>query len=254
MTRLVAAALALGLGLGSGLGPAAQAQDFSLYRGSEARLAFGQIRDLPDLDSLDALTLDTRHRLWIAPFLGAQIDLGAARVDRSENVYSAGLHLHAMPEGGNRYGVFYLPLWDDRFDDRVDNYGAEAMISALPALTVEARVGRFSGDALQGPYVGSVGYYALSPQLTLLGGVEHTRLDFFGGDVRSTDASVGAEYDLPGTGVRLRGATGFTRYAGDVDSTTVFRASFGATLVAIGEPGATARTRTFGRQSLLGLF
>jgi hypothetical protein len=251
-TRTTAAAAALSL-MAAG---AAAAQDFTLYRGSEASLAYRQVRDLPDEGKVDAFALDTRHTLWIAPFLGAQVDLAAARVDGDATLLTAGLHLHVLAESGNRFGVFYFPTWERGEDARLDMYGVEAFVQAAPALTVEARVGRFDGSDvdIEGPFFGAAGYFALDPQIAVTASFEHSRLEFGPVDVNTTDALVGADYFLPGMPVRLSGGIGALRYSGDIDSGTDLRLEFGATYLLFGEPATTARTRTFGRQKFLGLF
>ena len=231
------------------------AQEFSLYRGSEASLAYGRIRDLPDDGTADAFEIDTRHTLWIAPFLGAQIDIAGAR-SASSTLVTAGLHLHVLAEGGNRFGVFYIPTWERGEDARLDMYGVEAFVAALPALDIEARLGRFDGDDIdvEGPFVGAAGYFALDPQLAVTAAFEHSRLEFGPTDVNTTDVLIGADYFLPGFPLRISGGVGALRASGDIDSTTDFRVELGATYLLFGEPATTARTRTFGRQNVLGLF
>jgi hypothetical protein len=232
------------------------AQDFSLYRGSEASLAYRQVRDFPDSDRIDAFVLDTRHTIWIAPFLGSQVDLAAAWVDGGPTLGTAGLHVHILAEGGNRFGIFYLPTWESDDSGRLDMYGVEGMFQATPDLTVEARLGRFDGDdvAVEGPFIGAAGYFALNPQIAITASLEYSSLEFGATDVDTTDALIGVEYYLPGAPLRLSGGVGGLWYSGDIDSGSDLRLEFGATYLLFGEPAATGRTRTFGRQKVLGLF
>jgi hypothetical protein len=238
---------------GPGAAPAGRPA-FSLYRGSEGTLALSYLRSTPGGGSFTTLSVDTRHSLWLAPFLGSQIDLGLASLDGDQTAITAGLHLHLMPETGERFGIFWLPAWDGGLDDRLDNYGIEGIFGAIEGLTVEARIGRFSGDDLRGPYFGARGFYALDGATALTADFQHTRLTAAGTDVNATSAMVGGEYYMPGTALRLEGAVGLVRFGGDVASETDLRFEVGATLFAFGEQPGPARMRTFGRQALFGTF
>lgn len=243
----------LGLGL---LPAAAAAQGFSLYQGSEASFAYGHARDVLGAgDNVDTVRLDTRHTLWLAPFLGSQIDLGASRVDWAETYVNLGLHLHVLGEGGNRFGAFYQPAWFDGLDERVDSYGVEAMLAATPQLTIEARGGRFDSDDTEGPFVGANGFWRFSDEIVLTAGFQYVGLEAGPADIDVSDVLFGAEYHVPASNLRFSGGLGAVRYAGDIDTTTDFQIQFGATLFAFGADGSGAsRTRSFGRQTVPGLY
>jgi hypothetical protein len=229
--------------------PVAQAPgrgEFSLFRGSEITARYGQVRDGRSV-AADAATVDTRHTLWLAPFLGSQIDLGLSWFDLEDVRIDAGFHLHALSTDGSRYGFFYVPNWDGGFEDRFDNYGLEGMFQALPDLTVEARVGRLADTQLgSGSYFGTQGFYALSPDVAVTANFQHTRLD-----TNITDLVLGAEYYLPNSDLRVSGGVGALRSGGDG---TDLRIEFGATMFLFGEQSSANRARTFSRQTLPGLF
>lgn len=256
---ILAAALVPGSAAAQGWEPAAGTprDNFSLYRGSEARLSYGQVRDGSSPAS-DEIALDTSSTFWLAPFLGAQVDAGLRWLDLDEAGLGLGVHLHLMADDGSRFGAYYLPTFvdeDDFGDDRFDNYGIEGMFEAMPGLSIEARLGRFDG-AVEAPYLGASGYYALSPEIMLTADFQHTRADrTLAGrdDVNFTDMLVGAEYYMPGSDIRLSGGIGLLAQSGDVDETDL-RIEFGATLFAFGAPATTARSRSFGQQRLPGVF
>ncbi len=253
----LAAALVPASAAAQGVSTATPRDNFSLYRGSEASLTYGQVRDGSSPAS-DEIALDTRSTFWLAPFLGTQVDAGLRFPDLDEAALGLGLHLHLMADGGSRFGAFYLPTFvdDDAFsDDRYDNYGIEGLFEAMPGLMVEARLGRFDG-AVKGPYFGAAGYFALSPEIMLTADFQHTRADRTlgsGDDVNFTDMVFGAEYYMPGSDIRFSGGLGLLAQSGDVDETDL-RFEFGATLFAFGAPATTARSRSFDRQRLPGVF
>lgn len=252
----LAAALVPGSVAAQGFGTSPR-DDFSLYRGSEASLSYGQVRDGSSPAS-DEIALDTRSTFWLAPFLGSQVDAGLRWLDLDEAALGIGVHLHLMTDRGSRFGAYYLPSFvdeDDFGDDRFDNYGIEGMFEAMPGLTVEARLGRFDG-AVEAPYFGAAGYFALSREIMLTADFQHTRADRTLGsraDVNYTDVLFGAEYYMPGSDIRLSGGLGLLAQSGDVDETDL-RFEFGATLFAFGAPATTARTRSFDQQRLPGVF
>jgi hypothetical protein len=165
------------------------------------------------------------------------------------------VHVHVLAEGGALRVLLPAHLGDSGFSERLDNYGVEGIFEAIPSLTIEARLGRFDGDGLKGPYFGANGFYALDPQIAVTAGFQHSRLDLGGADVDTTDALIGVEYYLPGAPTcGSRAASAACGIPATSTATATFKPRVRGDLPALRPAGAVARTRTFGRQKVLGLF